>query len=299
MRPYPSRLPSQAGASLSTLSMMPPAEARCELPRIPIPRTPVHKGLEPPSAGYMEPLWGRETLARKGANADERNADERASPKGSEQKHPRVGPRALLQQRDYLGGHGLPRRGGHLLRAQGQGQRHSALHLRADRRSEDSRGRGARRLPGVEKAQFRRIPLLGTRLNRGHEAGAGARGVRSDRCEDPVGTGGKPQPDHALSFASSRSLSAPLSVAAFSKAQVLSVRLEQPPVVLPGGLHETLTRGSPSAEGGHKRAVLAAQHHYVRVRLVQIVVELGEQWLILHAFSSQPRCQWLPALNAR
>src|SRR5215217_6246388 len=57
-----------------------------ELPRIPIPRTWVNKGLEPPSAGYMEPLWGRETLARQGANADERNADERASPKGSEQQ---------------------------------------------------------------------------------------------------------------------------------------------------------------------------------------------------------------------
>src|SRR5215217_8506058 len=40
----------------------------CELRRIPILRTRVHKGLEPPSAGYMEPLWGRETLARQGAN---------------------------------------------------------------------------------------------------------------------------------------------------------------------------------------------------------------------------------------
>src|SRR5215204_6810171 len=86
----------------------------------------------------MEPTRGRETLARKGANADER-----ASPKDSEQKHPRVGTRALLQQRVVLGGHGLPRRGGYLLRAQGQGQRHSALHLRADRRSEESRGRRA------------------------------------------------------------------------------------------------------------------------------------------------------------
>src|SRR5215217_7529693 len=121
-----------------------------ELPRIPIPRTPVNKGLEPPSAGYMEPLWGRETLARQGANADERNADERASPKGSEQqKHPRVGTRALLQQRDVLGGPRLLRRRGHLLRAQGQGQRHSALQLRADRRSEDRRGRRGRRLNRV------------------------------------------------------------------------------------------------------------------------------------------------------
>src|SRR5215204_872463 len=114
---------------------------KIQLPRMPIPRTRVHKGLEPPSVGYMEPLWGRETLARQGANADERNADERnaderASPKGSEQqKHPAVGTRALLQQRDHEGGPRLLRRGGHLLRAQGQGQRHSALHLRSDRRS--------------------------------------------------------------------------------------------------------------------------------------------------------------------
>src|SRR5215217_8311069 len=109
-----------------------------QLPRIPIPRTPVNKASRTASVEYMEPTRGRETLARKGANADER-----ASPKDSEQKHPRVGTRALLQQRDVLGGHGLPRRGGYLLRAQGQGQRHSALHLRDDRRSEDSRGRRA------------------------------------------------------------------------------------------------------------------------------------------------------------
>src|SRR5215204_4900961 len=86
--------------------------------------------------GYIEPLRGRETLSREGANADER-----ASPKGREQKHPQVGTRALLQQRDYLGGPRLLRRGGHLLRAQGQGEWHSALHLRADRRLEDRRGR--------------------------------------------------------------------------------------------------------------------------------------------------------------
>src|SRR5215216_6390051 len=145
-----------------------------ELPRIPIPRTPVNKGLEPPSAGYMEPLWGRETLARQGANADERNADERASPKGSQQKHPPVGTRALLQQRDYEGGPRLLRRGGNLLRAQGQGQRHSALHLRADRRSYDSRGRRGRRLNRVAGGsdfrafrldELRRIPIRRTSEN--------------------------------------------------------------------------------------------------------------------------------------
>src|SRR5215208_4902402 len=144
MRPYPSRHPSQAGASLSTLSMMPPAEARCELPRIPIPRTPVNKASNTVSVEYLEPTRGRQKLARKGASADER-----ASPKGREQKHPPVGPRALLQQRDYVGGPRLPRRGGHLLRAQGQRQRHSSLHLRADRRSEDRRGRRGRRLNRV------------------------------------------------------------------------------------------------------------------------------------------------------
>src|SRR5918995_463569 len=126
----------------------------------------------------MEPLWGRATLAWQGANADERNVEERASSKGSEQKHPRVGTRALLQQRDVGRGPRLPRRGGHLLRAQGQGQRHSALHLRADRRPEDSRrGRRARRLASIapesnfrerRKAEVRlpRIPLPRTPVNR-------------------------------------------------------------------------------------------------------------------------------------
>src|SRR5215204_5437187 len=94
----------------------------------------------------MEPLRGRKTLSRKGASAD----NDRASTQGEEQGHPRVGAGALLQQRAYEGGPRLLRRRGHLLRAQGQGERHSALHLRDDRGPEDSRGRGDRRLPGVE-----------------------------------------------------------------------------------------------------------------------------------------------------
>src|SRR5215211_4104522 len=71
-------------------------------------------------------------------------------------------------------------------------------------------------------------------------------------------------------------LSAPLSVVISSKAQNVRVGLHQPQEVLLGGLEDAL-RGSPScAEGGHKRAVvLAVQYDYVRVRLVQIVVELG------------------------
>src|SRR5829696_5672720 len=44
------------------------------------------------SVEYIGPLRGRGTLARRGASAHER-----ASRKGSEQKHPRVGARALLQ----------------------------------------------------------------------------------------------------------------------------------------------------------------------------------------------------------
>src|SRR5829696_1831485 len=68
MRPYPSRPPSQAGASLSTLSMMPPAEARCELLRIPIPRTRVNKGKKR-ARGYYAPKANKCTqnaASRKG-----------------------------------------------------------------------------------------------------------------------------------------------------------------------------------------------------------------------------------------
>src|SRR5829696_8019664 len=115
----------------------------------------------------MEPLRGRETLSREGANADER-----ASPKGREQKHPSVGTRALLQQRDYVGGARLPRRGGHLLRAQGQGERHSALHLRDDRRPEDSRRRSrARWLASVVRVPSFREPLPRAQVKKGREKG--------------------------------------------------------------------------------------------------------------------------------
>src|SRR5918993_1805486 len=81
-------------------------------------------------------------------------------------------------------------------------------------------------------------------------------------------------------------LCAPLSVAVCSKTPKVRVGLDQPPVVLLGGLRDALPRGPYCAEGCHERAVLAAQDHYVWVRLVQVVVELGEQWLILHALYS-------------
>src|SRR5215217_6395088 len=99
-------------------------------------------------------------ITRKGGRADER-----ASPTGKAQEYPTVGTRALLQQRDYVGGPRLLRRGVNLLRAQGEGERHSALHLRDDRGPEDSRGRRVSRLAGVERAQLRRIPLPRTRVN--------------------------------------------------------------------------------------------------------------------------------------
>ena len=80
------------------------------------------------------------------------------------------------------------------------------------------------------------------------------------------------------------SLSAPLSVAVSSKAQKVHVGLHQPPVVLLGGLEDALC-GSPScAEGSHERAALAAQDHYVWVRLVYVIVELG-QCVLFHGLA--------------
>src|SRR5215207_6217228 len=138
------------------------------LPRIPLPRTRVNKGSSPPSVGYMEPLRGRKTLSREGASADER-----ASQKGEEQKYPTVGRRALLHQRAYVGSPRLLRRGGHLLRAQGQGQRHSALHLRDDRRPEDSRGRrGIHRLASVARVYLPRTLIR----HSSHSLGSGGKG---------------------------------------------------------------------------------------------------------------------------
>src|SRR5918995_7346164 len=84
---------------------------RVRLPRIPIPRTRVNKGLIPPSVLHIEPwitsspLGVESNVARKGGRADER-----ASPKGEAQEYPGVGTRALLQPRAYVGGPRLLRR---------------------------------------------------------------------------------------------------------------------------------------------------------------------------------------------
>src|SRR5215211_6072530 len=71
----------------STAGMMPPYAAQGELRRnTPLPRTRLSKGSKLLYVAYMEPLRGRETLARKGVHADER-----ASSQSGEQGHPRVG----------------------------------------------------------------------------------------------------------------------------------------------------------------------------------------------------------------
>src|SRR5215203_923020 len=132
------------------MNMMSPTQVWCELLRIPLPRTPVNKVLIPPSVLYIEP-WVTSSLLRVESNVTRKGgrADERASQKGKAQEYPTVGTRALLQQRAHGGGPRLLRRS-HLLRAQGQGERHSALHIRDDRGLEDRRrGRGVlRRLLG-------------------------------------------------------------------------------------------------------------------------------------------------------
>ena len=48
-------------------------------------------------------------------------------------------------------------------------------------------------------------------------------------------------------------------------------------VVFLGCLHDALPGGPTRAEGGHEGPVLATRHHDVGVRLVEVVVELGEQ----------------------
>ena len=48
-------------------------------------------------------------------------------------------------------------------------------------------------------------------------------------------------------------------------------------IVFFGCLHDALPGGPTRAEGGHEGPVLATRHHDVGVRLVEVVVELGEQ----------------------
>ena len=54
----------------------------------------------------------------------------------------------------------------------------------------------------------------------------------------------------------------------------VSVSPDKLPIILLGSFDDALRGGAPCAEGRNEGAVLAAQHHYVWVRLVKVIVEL-------------------------
>jgi hypothetical protein len=60
-------------------------------------------------------------------------------------------------------------------------------------------------------------------------------------------------------------------------------------VALSGGFADAFPRGPYRAEGGHVRAVLAPEHDEVGVRLVQVVVERGEEERLLFLFRTTHR----------
>src|SRR5215211_3166827 len=105
--------------------------------------------------GYEELLCVACDHRRKGGRADER-----ATTQSEKRGHPGVGRGALLQQRAIYRGARLPRRRVHLLRAQGQGERRGALHLRDGRRSEDSRRRSRR--PGSPSRRASKLDGIGS-----------------------------------------------------------------------------------------------------------------------------------------
>jgi hypothetical protein len=51
-------------------------------------------------------------------------------------------------------------------------------------------------------------------------------------------------------------------------------------VILFSSFDDALSGGTPRAEGCHEGAILTAQNHYVWVRLVEVVVELGKPELL-------------------
>src|SRR5829696_7768252 len=57
------------------------------------------------------------------------------------------------------------------------------------------------------------------------------------------------------------------------------------PVIFPSRFDDALPRDTPRAKSRHERVVLAAQHNDVGVRLVQVVLELGEQELLCAHFA--------------
>src|SRR3712207_839333 len=58
------------------------------------------------------------------------------------------------------------------------------------------------------------------------------------------------------------------------------VRFDQGPIVFHSGLADALLGGCLGAEGRYEGAILAAQDQDIRVRLVQVVVELGKLSLL-------------------
>ena len=56
--------------------------------------------------------------------------------------------------------------------------------------------------------------------------------------------------------------------------------LHESPIVFLRGLDDSLLGGAPGAEGCRERVVLTTQDHYVRVRLVYVVVKLGKEELL-------------------
>src|SRR5215207_5128286 len=97
----PSHLPFGSFVSLPILPAtlaLEPGGSQLMLYVEPLPHTRSSKGSKFLYVGYMEPLWGRKTLSREGASADER-----ASQEGEAQEYPTVGAGALLQQRSYVG----------------------------------------------------------------------------------------------------------------------------------------------------------------------------------------------------
>src|SRR3712207_4048821 len=62
--------------------------------------------------------------------------------------------------------------------------------------------------------------------------------------------------------------------------------LHKPTLILISGCDDALLGGTPRAEGSHKRAVLAPEDRQVRVRLVEVVAELGKSELFHLACSS-------------
>jgi hypothetical protein len=62
-------------------------------------------------------------------------------------------------------------------------------------------------------------------------------------------------------------------------AKRVSLSANKPPIVFLGGLDDAFLGGSLRTEAGHQGAILTAQDHYVRVRLVEVIVKLGKSEL--------------------